>query len=511
MIPVAATLTMPDASAAIDVTPYLSGLPDWTTSVPGGFGSCSLSLLGDWTRRAPYLSSVRLARAGRVLFEGIVEQRRVRFGDGPETTLTCTGPQRLLQTARIARLYALRDIPWQTVATASGTGDLGEALAVSHWNVTVGELTAGVTGVRLTGSQDGETAAGGEYGGVEYASAAQLTRLLCDTEWLAPSAKLIVQSSPDGTVWTREATSLSTGAMSQALTAGAQRIRLGIYSLAGSQFAGDGAFKNVRLLGTSLDEDVAGSGFYGGTLLRDLVGQVVGLHAGLVDAGSDYAIANFGAGQRAAVRDLVESVASYYQREWAVWEGGRFDWRTVLLDEPQWVAPADAFADLDIDGTISDMPRTVFVNYTLAGSTVSKVATASATSQRNPWVRSPFAKDLEVQAPGPMADADAARLASTVAALLGGFPAARGTARLAADTVLSGPSQAPAFCVRAGDNVLIPDLPRTAEAFANGRDGETLFHVVATECDGGYVTLTLDTQPGSADVLLARLAADLAR
>jgi hypothetical protein len=47
--------------------------------------------------------------------------------------------------------------------------------------------------------------------------------------------------------------------------------------------------------------------------------------------------------------------------------------------------------------------------------------------------------------------------------------------------------------MRAGENILIADLPKT-EVFSQGRDGETLFHIVGvqTDTDAGLVTLELE-------------------
>ena len=66
----------------------------------------------------------------------------------------------------------------------------------------------------------------------------------------------------------------------------------------------------------------------------------------------------------------------------------------------------------------------------------------------------------------------------------------------------------PAALIRGGDNVLIPELPKS-ETTRQGRDGETLFHVAASTVDlsANTVTLELEGQQVRTDVILARLAA----
>jgi hypothetical protein len=62
--------------------------------------------------------------------------------------------------------------------------------------------------------------------------------------------------------------------------------------------------------------------------------------------------------------------------------------------------------------------------------------------------------------------------------------------------------------MRGGDNIVFPELPKT-DVLLQGRDGETLFHIVDVELDvdANKITLTLEGQQRRTDVILARLAA----
>jgi hypothetical protein len=267
-------------------------------------------------------------------------------------------------------------------------------------------------------------------------------------------------------------------------------------------------FTNIRLLGTSLTEDTPG-GFYGGTILTDLIGLFSSLFAGTIEAGSDFAIPAIEAGVRTMCDQVVTEVASYYAREWAVWESGRFDWKTPNLDEAQWVAPLTEIESLNIKASLDGLTSNVFVLYTNAtdGNTAEQIASTSDT--RNPFTKLALGRDLLVQAPAVMT----ASTASALAALRVGemtFPLVTGQIVVPITKLLRNAvgTRLPAALIRAGQNILIPDLPKT-EVLRGGRDGETLFHVVSVEADeaAGTVTLQLEGQSSAASVIAARLAA----
>src|SRR5206468_1529990 len=101
-------------------------------------------------------------------------------------------------------------------------------------------------------------------------------------------------------------------------------------------------------------------------------------------------------------KSVVDEVVGYYTREWAVWEDGRFDWKTRNLDEPQVVIPVAQLTDLELNATVDGVARTVYVQYTDAASGKDLEASASSTDQRNPYVRQARTKDVVVQPGFPM-------------------------------------------------------------------------------------------------------------
>jgi hypothetical protein len=109
-----------------------------------------------------------------------------------------------------------------------------------------------------------------------------------------------------------------------------------------------------------------------------------------------------------------------------------------------------------------------------------------------------------------MTNVTAAQLAARVAADHGSYPSASGRLILSLLKQVRRASGGlvPAYVIRGGENIAITDLPKT-DAFASGRDGETLFHVTDAEVDldKQTVTLALEGQVRRSDVLLARLGA----
>jgi hypothetical protein len=97
-----------------------------------------------------------------------------------------------------------------------------------------------------------------------------------------------------------------------------------------------------------------------------------------------------------------------------------------------------------------------------------------------------------------------------LARLQGGYIPASGTVTLSPTSQITNVTgtRKPACMIRGGENIVISDLPKT-DPFAQGRDGETLFHVAGCETnfEENKVTLTVESLDRRSDVLLARLAA----
>jgi hypothetical protein len=206
---------------------------------------------------------------------------------------------------------------------------------------------------------------------------------------------------------------------------------------------------------------------------------------------------------------VVNEIAGYYTREWGVWEDGRFDWLTRDLDQPQWICPLATLVGLDLTATVDGSAKTVYVIYTDAASQTPTEQNATGTAQRNPYVKTNRTKDLLV-APGfSMTSASASQLAGKLVGDAASYPLIRGSITLPARALVSHTAHGaqPAWTLRAGENILIPDLPKT-ELTTSRRDGETLFHIVTCDVDlqQNRVQLTVEGQLNRADILLARLA-----
>jgi hypothetical protein len=267
----------------------------------------------------------------------------------------------------------------------------------------------------------------------------------------------------------------------------------------------------MRVLGTTVVEDVAG-GFFGATLIRDLLARTPALGPGVIEAGSDFTIDHLDASIRRSAYDILQEIALYYAREWAVWENALLDWKTPNLAQPQWLLPIADLSLLDLDASVQNSKRAVALLYTDAASGITSEAAASSVDRRNPYVLNGRTKDAIVDASIAMTALTAGQLATALLNDLGFGPVpAAGTIALPGEKIVQHAqgNAIKAWEIRAGDNVTIPELP-LADVFTQDGRGENLFHVISSQADAstGIVTLTLDSYGSKrSDVLLARLAA----
>jgi hypothetical protein len=429
------------------LTAEASGLT-WASAAVGGFADCSFRLPG-LRRDIPYLSVVRVMYGPRVIYEGRVEDQVARLAKGEVTTeIRCFGLQRLLDDFGVRRLWSKRDLSWVDARTAVGGTTNGQTrnsnVSVVSGNYDPSDLTK--SGVQAAGN------------GVALAinNAGWL-------EWYAPSGITLVRVNATVTVsgantgvgkfigfhmdyvagWGgADYTHTVTSAFSTGFRANATAVMFG-GTAAGAitPTATDVIqFSDIRLLGTSLSEDTdpgfGAGGFYGGTILRDLIALIPGLTTGVVDDGSDFAIPAIERTVRGSAASVVEEVTAYYAREWGVWEDGRFDWILRNLDEPQWIARIVDLDSLELDGTIDGIVRTAYVLYTDASTGLDAESSSSSVSQRNPFVKQGRTKDELVTTAFPMTSATAAQLALRVPADHGGWAPVRGRITIPATRML---------------------------------------------------------------------------
>jgi hypothetical protein len=513
MIPIEAIIDRPGLKP-LRLTPSLESLR-FSTAAVGGFGAASFDLPGDmgrWKREIPHLSLVRLVLDTETLWEGQVEDPTLRLANDPGAAVQCFGLQRRLDENSVRRVWSKRDLSFQQRSLTVVTPD--PAFEVGTGTFLLSDLTK--IGIQYVGNgQTSSTAKAQQYLIVADDGLTFTTLVL--TREKAGNANLFQQiysAATDGLYSNHinDATNGTFTDVSVALVSNARFIILAEavtanFATAVTDYC---RFYDMRILGTTLAEDVAG-GFYGGTILRDLIALVPDLQIGIIDAGSDYTIRALERAVRSASRSVVEEVAGYYSREWTVWEDGRFDWKTVNKDEPQWLCEtASLQGGSELTFSVDGLAETVYVIYANAASQRDSEASASSTSQRNPYNRQGKTKDVLV-APGfPMTTSTSSQLASRFVSDVGDYPAVQGRLVLPALAQVkraNGPSL-PALQIRGGDNIVVTDLPKT-ELLGQGRDGETLFHIVSTDADlsTGLVTLTVEGQTSRMDVLLARLAA----
>lgn len=312
---------------------------------------------------------------------------------------------------------------------------------------------------------------------------------------------------------------------------------------------------NVRTLHTSLTEDTDGvlrrnwpwTGMYGGKIMLDIIGKVRDLKVGRIDPGTDWIVDAFPfqSGKPQYARAYVEQLASMYDKRWAVWEDGVFDWLPRQDDSPEWtIRLDDCLAGTEIDGSVDGLAATVFVHGTYSGQTPDDFTygylvgddalTIGADRQGartlNPFVRANKVSDKIVDLPFQTGEASADQIAYALANYANAYPRTSGTLVVPADRMLTTPGgRRPAALLRAGEDIVIPDLPmedlfrsaartkisetdpyaaETKSSLA-GNPGQTTFPIVGTSVDlkTNRVTIEVDNAGRFSDTLLARLAA----
>jgi hypothetical protein len=455
------------------------------------------------------------------LWEGQVEDTILKLGeDGFRTEVSCFGLRRRLEQTSVKRIWVKRDMTWTNLTIDAGSDifpgsgvPLLNSLPQSEYYASVGQYDkSDLTkfGIRLLGG----TGMPAGYGlAQEFILPASLIYGVYGTILSTDVVNYNFQvgtSSDAGVSWTGRSIFTANGAFARGAVE-SDRVRIAIKNLTGGPgIPANCDFYDLRFISGFSAEDAPG-GFYGGTILRDLISLIPELTVGIIEDGNDFLINQMDRTVRDTALSVVEEVSGYYsQREWSVWENGRFDWFAHNLDEPQWLLTVPDLAGLELTSSIDSLVKNVYLSYVEVPTFQSKEATAVSTDQRNPYVKNGKTKDAVVNVPFVMTNVTSQQLATVLARLQGGYIPAAGTVTLSPTKQLTNATgtRKPACMIRGGENIVISDLPKT-DLFAQGRDGETLFHVSACETnfEENKVTLTVESLDRRSDVLLARLAA----
>jgi hypothetical protein len=510
----------PHGGEPVELTPFADSV-SFSTMAYGGFGSCSFKvpLSQAWNARLPHLSDVRLLHGSKTLWEGRIEDRGTDF-IRETVSFTNFGYQRLLDDTSVKRVWVQRTIPWQLCNNLNGIGwpfkpEIWAWTTVGRFDDT--DLTR--NGLRFS-AQTNEF--GGAYWGhgAWYWTDAQIQSMyfrgvrassdpggiaVYDSETGANWSAVMGMSVPDYMPGTQYHVNFNTFS-----GAGPQFVRLVVglaIQLNGTNAATE--IDDIRILGTTTSEQVTG-GFYPSYIIQDLLALVPELKVGTIDDDTTFFIDNLSRAQRDKVISVLQEVSSFYSRVWGVWEDKRFDWRRPNYDEPQWVLHVPDLTACEITSSCDNVAKTFYLEYQNAATGLPNEASTVVTNARNPFVRAGRNRDEVLSAPVGMTARSSAALIARVASDHGALPAVRGKIALPAFTLaenLVGQAK-PACYIRAGENIVIPELPKD-EYLLPGRDGQTLFHVTATETnmEEQRTTLELEGYTRTSDILMARMAA----
>lgn len=497
-------VTSPDGRGQILTDHVISA--SCSTAAVGGFGSAQITLAGHFTsQHIAWLSLLEISYGDITLFEGYVEDEFVDItADGTVTTIQAFGPSRALDLCSVSHSWIERSFPDFAAATSS-------ALAY------VQLVAPPAGGWRIAGKNVASGGSANTYFSVYRPNASGSIR------WHRVKAKVDNNGSANKTGYLK----LEDGAGDPDFTGEGQadlasigagyRITIGWSISVASTFTDSDYvdFTDLRAYGVIVDDEdnAAGStGLYGGRILADLATRI-GLVPGEIELGSEFAVPQCDASTRLTAREVLSQVVPFYQREYRVWEGGQFDWVTPAYTDPDWSLTLDDLDGLTIEASIGGKSLTTYVLYTdatLHAGWAADEEVATSQDARNPWAATATQAD-RILSPGfSMTTRSASALASKYATIEDGRPAAAGRCSLSLDAPITrrDGQTLPAAAIRGGDDIAIIDLP-VDDSLATGRDGQTIFHIAATQTDLTERTITLDIegQTRRTDVLLARLAA----
>lgn len=550
-LPITVTLDRAD-QAPLDLTPMIEpGTLNWSSVVPGGFASCGFQINGDFRsllKLLPYLTIVRVVGdSGRVLFEGQIEDLQPTLtSDGVGLTVGAFGLQNALKEQSVRAIWSKRDMQWDDTLIVPGSSTNGlifdPALTVNTGAYLPTDL--GVSGVSVASSQTSAALANNHGAFAEYVVPLNIQLV----RWLGVYDPTGTNSATNkmNALWFGMISGVWNTLLSAVGTSGSFNtwsfdprvggvsptiLRVGYGNLSGASYTPAATdtigFWDMRLLGVLTAEDVSpvyGSfdpspygGFYGDTLIRSVLSLVAAITPGNIESplaldSNPFVIDHLDASARRTAYEVIQEIASYYSREWAVWENATLDWKNPNLQQTQWVIPIAQLATMNLDASVVNSQRQAIILYTDAVTQQTAEASAASTDRRNPYTLRGRTKDNLVDAGLTMTANTAAQLAKQVLADVGFGPVpASGSISLVGEQIVQHASgrALKAWEIRAGDNVTIPELP-LADVFTQDGRGECLFHVVSAEAtdQSGMVTLTLDSYGSKrSDVLLARLAA----
>lgn len=509
---VAVTLA-PPGGRTLRIEEQVSSLT-FTTNAMGGYGSCQLDLPGYRDlNQIPLLSRVTITYGDVVLYQGRIEDVNWSIGqDDSATSITCLGPSRYMTDRTVRQVFVARNLFnnfYDDLITQAGWA----------WTSGVYEVTDPTQyGLHFEGVNAANTAKNIAH---NYPTIGGYLKRLLGTYYRGPSTSanvgLKIQAYGDSGLLGEHNLGTTAGDFDVDLAAIA-----GISTINKIRWQAtvSGAYVPVstdiinaydmRYLGAFPYEDIKG-GAFGGRIIRHLVNLVPEINPRKIEDGDDFLIQHLeSVTTRRPILELLEETSSYYKRYWQIWEDGAFDWITPDFDTAHWVCGLRDLASLNLTSSVDLTHKTTYVLFQNAaiGSEPDE-SSATATSRTNPYVATGTEAD-SLYSPGfPMTTRSAQALANKVSDLLADYPALQGTITIPADAQIrtAAGTPLPAFLIRAGTNILIHDLPKNDSLLNTGRDGQTLFHIAATEANltDRMVTLTLEGAPRHADVLLARL------
>lgn len=518
-----------------------SGLT-FSNAIPGGFAQCSFTVSGTLAEVSAipalqYLADVVLYDEGsNIVWEGYLADIEYTVGYGQDgVTVVCVGKQEHTNN-QIRRMYIKRDLsefiprPYaeaptfrrddlikadlglvntagSPVSSAYGvqfTVGSGTTLVVSHLNAFrywhpshdlstnwIGRLKFDLT---IAGNPAGGVAGNCQFQifGFEGSSGGYSGALYTNSTNGTSAVSVDIGASA----------SFRSGFLFQisCLTAGATATTI-VMTATNIRFTGNSASA------TTLDEPI-----YGSTIIRDLCAyfesrnlsastEKIETDTSYVFETADF-LTNLG-----TVRQALDYVTGFYDRYWAVWEGGILEWQSTAARVPDWTVANGSGVRMKLQPTMANSAnQLVLLSRDMAGQ--QRVSATNDTDPNNIVSRAGKTRSQIIDL-GTVSNGSPVTQISNIAYPQLRYEVMKGTLEIPAMAEMVGAAgqRIPAYRLRAGSVIRAPGAGRPRDFLSTSYDRRTLFIVrqVSVDWSSQTVTVTIDNNTDRLGTYLSRM------
>lgn len=537
-----------DGNAAL-VSSRLDDLK-WSTTIPGGFGSCSLFLPGDPTQvigetGVEYLADIKImGPGGGYVGPAFSGQSDILFEGRVEDILRSVTPGRVGVSVECLGYQVLTNEPYRNAPIRSDTAGRVQPLPVTDSTIrpeylrlaagqgqVLGAMATALDarGLSLFVAASTPASHGWVNGGVEWFPYPAVRIKFTHTAFGNPGGASFnfvmfayASYSATSSILVNAALgNTAASAYSLAIPSGFRNgVVFDVQHIAADTGAATNAWmliNNPRVLAprgpSALDDEPV----YGHELVQDVVfNSLLAQDFSQITADTTYqfSTADFsGPGQ--TLRAALDYITGFYSAMWAVWENKTLYWTPTVVSNggPTWSVAAKQGVTFELDPSIAEAARSVRVSYRDVQG-VNREVTYDDPRLDNVFAIAGASKQAQVALPV-VANSSAAQQIATTYFPDHSYEVLRGTLTIPAQAMLatskSGGGMLPAYKMRAGESVRLLDAAAAKDYFSSAYDRKTILFIRTTQVDWEQQTVTLevDNTRDSLTTLLARVGANV--